>query len=134
MLSAFKGFIHDCGAYGTRVDHGDSHACAVQFRPQGLAEALDRRFGGAVGGLLWRAHECHHGGQVDDMSLSCLFLEMRQEKVAAVDDAPEIDADNAFPVLQAVPLEGLGEGDAGIVEQQVDLAMAGDHVIGQGRH
>jgi len=51
VLRTFQRLVHDIRAYRPGVDYGDTHALAVQFRPQGFAEALDGRFRGAVGGL-----------------------------------------------------------------------------------
>jgi hypothetical protein len=52
------------------------------------------------------------------MGFAGLFLQVGQEKVAAVNHA----------------LETLGVGDTGIVEQQVDPAVFGHHIVSQGFH
>ena len=68
------------------------------------------------------------------MGFAGLLLEMWQEEVATVNHAPDIDADDALPVRQAVTFETLGVGDTRIVEQQVDPTMFTDHRLGQALH
>ena len=59
---------------------------------------------------------------------------MRQERLGAVDDAPEVDVDDALDLLEAHLLDVAGEGDAGVVEDQVDDAELGGDGVGVGEH
>ena len=67
------------------------------------------------------------------MGGAVLLEQPRQEGVQAVDDAHEVDVDQAPPVLERRVRDRPGDGDAGVEEQQVERA-GGQHPVGQRLH
>jgi hypothetical protein len=57
-----------------------------------------------------------------------------QEELAAVDDAPEIDAHQPVEILEGKLFQGRGQGDARVVYEQMDGAVGVDHLPGQRLH
>ncbi len=51
-----------------------------------------------------------------------------------MDDTPEVDVHEPLEVVVAHGVDGGAEGDTGIVEDQVDLAVVFDDLIGPGAH
>ena len=73
-------------------------------------------------------------GRVDHVPLLALFEHGREERLDAVDDAPEVHAERPVPVLDGVlpELRPLATtADAGVVEQQVHLAVGVQRLLGQ---
>ena len=56
--------------------------------------------------------------------------EVRQERLGAVDDAPEVDVHHPFDVLELGDLDVAGERDARVVVDLVDLAEVGLDGVG----
>ena len=59
-------------------------------------------------------------------------LQVGQERLRAVDDTPEVDVHQPFEVLVGHRLDGGAERHAGVVDDQVDLAVVGDDLVGPG--
>ena len=57
-----------------------------------------------------------------------------QDGVAAVDHAPQVDADDPVPVVQAVLREQPAAAHARVVHHLVHGAVGGDHGVGQREH
>jgi hypothetical protein len=70
---------------------------------------------------------------VDDVP-AVAFEHPGQEGLHAVDDAPEVDADEELPVGGRHLGEGRRDVDAGVVDQQPGLARVLAHAPGQVRH
>ena len=54
---------------------------------------------------------------------------MREERLGAVHDAPEVDANQPLEVFVANLLHGAAERDSGVVEDEVDLAMVAHDLV-----
>ena len=61
-------------------------------------------------------------------------LEVRQERLRAVHDAPEVDVHQPREVLVAHRLDGRRERNPGVVEDEVDLAVFGGDGVGPREH
>ena len=93
----------------------------AQFVLQRLGERLHTGLGDIVGGIARRRGDALLGAGVDDQRGRPLRDHIRCEHLRTVDDAPEIDAEDALPiVLRAEHLAA--RLDAGIVHQHVDRA------------
>src|SRR5690606_33825335 len=96
------------------------------------AHVLVERFGQGDHRMLADVVDAHerrrqqpgHRSGAHDMAGTVLGEHPGHEGAYAVDDAPDVDPEQPFPVLQAMfPKESSGR-DSGVVEEQVDLAMA----------
>ena len=103
----------------------------LELHAQGVGEAAHGELGRVVGGLRRHADEPEHAGEVDDVALT-RRLEVGQEGLGAVDHAPEVDVHQPLEVLVGHGLDGRPEGDAGVVHDQVHLAVIGHHLVGPG--
>nr|BFE90403.1 hypothetical protein GCM10020185_09390 [Pseudomonas brassicacearum subsp. brassicacearum] len=56
------------------------------------------------------------------MILPRLFFQQRQERLAALDHAHEVDRDLPVPILQGKLAEEAARGHAGIVDDDIDTA------------
>ncbi len=134
------GELHDTGVHAgvagdvrldaAGVDGGAGHAGPpdLELHAQGVGEAADGELGGVVGRLRGDADQPEHAGQVDDVAFT-RGLQVREERLGAVDDAPEVDVHQPLEVLVGHGLDGGRHGHAGVVEDQVDLAVVLDHRI-----
>ena len=61
-------------------------------------------------------------------------FQVRQERLGAVDHAPEVDAHHPLVVGVVIALHGAALGDAGVVEDGIDLAVLRHHLVGPGLH
>src|SRR5690606_2821230 len=91
---------------------------------------------GVLGGLV-RPHESAAAekpalrGGVDDASPFALLEHARRERADAVDDAKDVHLEAPAPVAhRAFPALAVDQ-HTGIVEKQIDLAMAGEDLVGQ---
>src|SRR5439155_27379934 len=104
-----------------RAEHGDADAGAEELGAQRLGQRDHRRFGRVVGRHGRRGEQARGGGDVEDVA-AALLLEARREDVAAVDDAPQVDADDPAPVVDGDLADHAADGDAGVVDDHVDAA------------
>src|SRR5262249_54033397 len=63
---------------------------ASQLLAQTLAQAADRIFAGAIGGLAWRSKESKHAGDIHQVGVG-LALQHRKKELAAMDHSPEVN-------------------------------------------
>jgi hypothetical protein len=68
-------------------------------------------------------------GEVHHVALA-RGLQIRQERLGPVDHAPEVDAEEPLEVLVGHGLDRRPERHAGVVEDHVDLAVVGHHLLG----
>ena len=68
------------------------------------------------------------------MRASSLVVQERQEGARHAHDGVEVDRHQPVEVVLADLLEGAAEGDAGVVDEQVDPAVGGAHRGRQRRH
>ena len=61
-------------------------------------------------------------------------FQVRQEGLGAVHHAPEVDVHDPLVLGVVAAFDGAGVSDAGVVEDQVDLAELAYHLIGPGMH
>ena len=60
--------------------------------------------------------------------------QVRQKRLGPVDDTPEVDVHDALEVLELRAFDVAGEGDAGIVDDDVDGTEGRRDVIGIAQH
>ena len=72
-------------------------------------------------------------GDVDDVPVAGRD-QVRQERLGAVDDAPEVDVHDALDVLEVIVLDVAGEGDTGVVVDLVDRAVVRRDGVGVAQH
>ncbi len=95
-----------------------THFLAAQFHQQALGKRHDAGLGDVVVAHARRLHQRRHGGDIDDLALAALH--QRQEGLAALDHAHQVDRDLPVPVLQRQFLEEPARGHAGVVDHHVD--------------
>src|SRR3954447_15503072 len=93
--------------------------------PQAFRKAAHRKLRRAIRGLPGRGDDAEDRGEVDDMRLA-LLCEMRQERAGAVHHAPEIDVDQPLHLRLIDFVEGAEQGDAGIVDDDVERGVGGN--------
>lgn len=116
------------------AEDGGAHAgCRLpQLQVEGLGEADDRVHGAGVGGAAGEGAEAACGCRVQNVAGAALDQE-RGEDPDAVDDAEHLDVDHPFPgggIL--LPHGGGGADDAGVVADEVGLAVGGQCGVGDG--
>ena len=105
----------------------------AQFMLQRFGKGLHARLRDIVGGIAGRGGDALLRAGVDDQAGASAFDHARREHLRAVDDPPEIDAENALPVLQGA--EHLAARlNAGIVHQDVRAAEPFSNAGFQRRH
>ncbi len=99
---------------------------ASQFASHRFGHADQAGFRGHVVGLAEVAVEPYYRRGIDDASVAG-FKHVVQYGLAAVERARKIDVDHVLPLFDGHFLERAVVGDAGIVDQDVDLAeLVGD--------
>ncbi len=101
--------------------HLDRMARQRHLLPQRLGESADRELGRVVGGLAGHREQPEDARHVDDVPVAGRD-QVRQERLGAVDDAPEVDVHHPLDVLELADLDVAGERDAGVVVDLVDRA------------
>ncbi len=121
----------DVGLDAAGVHAGDLDRPVAEHHllTQRLGEPAHGELRGVVGALRRHREQSEDARDVDDVTVAGLD-EMRQERLGAVDDAPEVDVHDPVEVLERHLLDGAGEGDAGVVEDEIDRAEVGDDLIG----
>ncbi len=129
------GVARDVGLDAAGVDRRHRHRCTLdlELHAQRVGEAADGELGCVVGRLGGDADEPEHARDVDDVALT-RRLEVGEERLGAVDDAPEVDAHQPLEVLVGHGFDGGAERHAGVVDDQVDPAVIGDDLVGPGVH
>ena len=90
---------------------------------QGLGEGLHAGLGDVVGGIAWWRGDALLGSGVDDEPRLAALDHVWGKGLRAVNDAPQIDREDALPVV--VRAEHLAAGlDTGIVHQDIGAAEA----------
>ena len=108
----------------------DLVALAGAIHRHRLGELPHRALAGAIGRQRRRAEEGRQRRGVDDRAAARL-LHRRHAVLAAEEHALDVDRQHALPLLDRLGLEGRGEGpgDAGVVDQPVELALARHQVV-----
>ena len=86
--------------------------------PQGLGEPADGELRGVVGGLARHPHQPEEAGDVHDVSVTGLD-EMRQERLRAMHDAPEVDVHHPLEVVVVDLLVAAEQRHARVVDHDV---------------
>ena len=97
-------------------------ACSdTELGAQDVGEPEHPVLGDGVGPEAAQRQDGRHGGRVDDMPLFLRGQDARHEGADAVDDAPQVDVDDAVPVLERYLPGVAAVDDAGIVHRDVEL-------------
>src|SRR6478609_11114906 len=121
----------DPGADATGVDAGDRHRVAVDehLLADRLGQPADGVLRGVVRRLAGHRHQPEERGDVDQGAVAARD-EVGQELLGAVDDAPEVDADDPVEVVVGEVGEVAGRAHAGVVDDEVDATELLDHAGG----
>jgi hypothetical protein len=98
-----------------------------------LGQGAHRVLGRHVAGRVAHRDQSVDRGGVDDVP-AVAFDHPGQEGLHAVDDAPQVDADDELPVGGRHLGEGRRDVDAGVVDQQPGFARVLAYAPGQIRH
>src|SRR5688572_11603325 len=96
----------------------------------GLGELAHRSLAGTISREIWRTEEGRQRREIDDRA-AARTSNRRYTVLAAEEHALHVDRQHALPLLDRLALEGRGirSGDAGIVDQPVEPALARQDVL-----
>ena len=114
-----------------RAEHRDADALGLQLAGQALGERDDTEFGDGVRAESGIAHHARERRGEHDVAVPALLDQARQERLDAVDRAPQVDVDHPAPVAVGDVGDRAGVGDARIVEDQVHLAQQAERFVGE---
>ena len=114
--------VEDRGLGDRRGDGIDRDVVGRELLAERLGQADDAGLGGRIGGGVGVAFLAGDRGDIGDAAVVPLD-HAGDDRLAAIERAGEVDADHLVPLLGRV-LPGLGDrpGDAGVVDEDVDLA------------
>ncbi len=115
-------------APGVYAGGGNIATFHVEFLAQGLGEAANRELGRVIGTHAGLGEEPEDTGDVDHMAAARCLLQVRQEGLGPVEHALEIDVDDPVVVGVAGIGDRAGMSYAGVIEDQVDLAVVSGDV------
>ena len=114
------------------VHGGDADGRAGEFVPQRFREAAHGIFARGVSGLAGRGDEAEEARHVDDARrVAC--AQHRQEGTRHPHHAEEVDGEQPVEIGLVDHLERAADGDAGVVDEQVEAAVRGADVGRQRR-
>ncbi len=117
--------------HGRRADHGHAHPLGRGLRAERQREPDHGVLGHHVARDQPGRHQSAHRRGVDDASVP-LPHHQRVRRGDAVHHTADVHVDQGVPLLEAEVLGLAAEGDAGVVEHQVQPSLAGDDVVDQG--
>ncbi len=116
------GLSHEVGVHRTGLDVADANAVVPHFLHQRFAERVDGRLRRAVRNA---AHERIAPGKaadVDDVAAAAP-PQMRDRRLAAVEDAGHVGVHHPAPVVVPLRFEAAEPSDAGVVDENIDAAL-----------
>ena len=135
-----NGVDHFLGEGGEHVGAGDAWGNGVdtdvvgaEFTGEGFGEAVDGEFGGGVaaaGGLAVKAD--HRTGVQDDAAT--LGFHKGCGSLGTGKNGFEVEVDDGVKGGLVVVVEGFAGGDAGVVDEDVEVAVVVDEVLEGGGH
>ena len=130
-VALFEFLLHHVGLDEERVHIDDADAILHEFNIEGFGEATDGELGGGVDGQVRSADEGGGGGDVDDLGTGGV-LEVGQGGVDAVDVAHNVDVEEALFVFELLGFKFTDDGDAGIIDENVEAAIGVLHEVFNG--
>lgn len=118
------------GAHEAGIDHGDLDAGAAEFGAKAFGKTDKGVFAGDVGQQVWDTDFAADGGNVHDVAAAAT-LHVRQGCLNGVERAEEVDPHGIFEGLERLVLKGGDVDDAGVVDEDIDTAVACDCVGNQ---
>src|ERR1035441_5510419 len=104
----------------------------MNLQTQAFAQSTDRGFGSAIYGSTGREHlDAEDRGGIDEVA-AFLLQKVRQCGRNAVEHALDVEVDHAIPLVDLEKRKRRDRHDAGIVHQDVDLAIGVDGLVDQG--
>jgi hypothetical protein len=112
--------VGHCPDESAREERVDADSVGGEFMGEGSRESVEGGLGGGVGGLARATGSARQTGDAQHVGNRCA-LEQRQEGTRAEDDGADVRGEGFVPVLQG----GVGEksipGDAGNVDEGVEM-------------
>lgn len=113
----------EVGGGGADDEGGDGDASAAEFGGEGSGEGEDVGLGGEVGGHPWAGHEGGDGGDVEDSAMAAL-AHAGEDEVGQVGEGFDVEAEELEVAVDVGLVEGAMDGEAGVVDEIVDLDAA----------
>ena len=120
--------IHPAGQHRVHLDVVRGPRGRERFR-----ELHDAALARAIGRRKSRAEDREHRTDVDDLAATGA-LQMRIRRATAEECAVEIGGDHLLPFVEFQRLNGLADVDAGVVDEDVDVAATGLRLLEEARH
>ena len=124
--------VGEVGLDEAGLDVGDADGRLVEIHAETVAEGLDGGFGGAIGAASGIGGITGYGTDVDDMTTSP-FNHARNDETRHHEQGLDVGVDHgeAFVEVAFVLLVG-AKGEAGVVDEHIDVAIVGGKVLDGG--
>ncbi|MNE14048.1 hypothetical protein D3C80_1069070 [compost metagenome] len=123
--------IQQVGLEERRANHMHADLLLRQFNQKAFGQGHHTGLGNVVVAHGRPLHQGGHGGDIDDLALA--LLQQRQEGLAALDHAHEVDRDLPVPVFKRQLAEEATRGHPGVVDDDIDTAELFIAGLGKGR-
>ena len=110
------------------ADDVDAYVAGGELFGAALAEAYDAGLGGSIVGLVVVARDADDGADVDDGAVS-LTPHRGLDGLGHAEYRSEVGVHHAVELFLGHALDGGVVGDAGVVDEDVDLAKIGQHLL-----
>lgn len=136
-LAGEAGLNEGAGAEEAGIHGGDADAFLAEFGVQALREADEGELACAVGEQMGNGNLASDAGDVDDAAggllAECVALEhVRENGLDGVQRSVEMGFDGALEGVEGLVLEGGYLNDAGVVDEDIELAEGRDCVLDGG--
>ena len=113
------------------MDAAHANGSGRELDLQRLGKTPDGELGGVVGRLQRHGHEPEQARDIDDVPFISLD-QVRQKRLGAVNNAPEVDIHDPFEVFAGELLHTLDQRHPGIVYDEMNGTMLAKHGLREG--
>ena len=126
--------VFAAGAHEAGADGGDADAFVAELGVEAFGEADECELGGGVGEHVGDGDLAADAGDVDDGRAAVagqrsLLAQVREGGPGGVEGGEEVDLHGALEDLEGLGFDGADVDDAGVVDEDVDAAEAGDGFV-----
>ena len=126
--------VFAAGAHEAGADGGDANAFVAELGVEAFGESYEGELCGGVGKHVGDGHLAADGSDVDDGGAAGsgegdLFTQVREGGPGGVEGGEEVDLHGALEDVEGLGFDGAYVDDAGVVDQDVDAAEAGDGFV-----